>query len=58
LTLKSFVARHASRAIDVPVNDPAVVDDIDTPADYRRVRERFESVSQQELSCQIEEVQA
>lgn len=36
-TLKTFVDRHRSDTVVVDVNDPAVVNDVDTPADYQRV---------------------
>ena len=45
-TLKTFVTRHAGSSIQVPVSDPAVVDDIDTPQQYRQ--------RQRSLSCPIE----
>ncbi len=37
--LRTVVRRHRSRRLIVPVDDPGVVDDLDTPADYRAVFE-------------------
>ena len=37
LGARSVVARHASRALDVPVVDPGAFEDIDTPDDYARL---------------------
>ena len=43
-TLKTFVARHAGAAVEVPVDDAAVVEDIDTPEHYHeRTRQRSHS---------------
>jgi molybdenum cofactor cytidylyltransferase len=36
-TLKTFVDRNRSNTVVVDVDDPAVVNDVDTPADYQRV---------------------
>ena len=33
-TLKTYTSAYASETLEVPVEDPAVVRDIDTPADY------------------------
>jgi len=33
---RSIVAAHASELLDVPVEDPGVTTDVDTPDDYRR----------------------
>lgn len=33
-TLKTVVARHATQRIEVPVPDPAILMDVDTPEDY------------------------
>ena len=41
-TLKTYTAQHARDTIDVPVSDPAVLEDIDTPADYQRLLERWQ----------------
>lgn len=38
-TLKDFVNRFPSDSIDVPVDDPAILLDVDTPADYQRAIE-------------------
>jgi molybdenum cofactor cytidylyltransferase len=40
-TLKTLVRRHESRRLDVPVADPAVLADVDTPEDYTSALERF-----------------
>lgn len=37
LGAKAVVRAHAERAVDVPVDDPGVYEDIDTPEDYRRL---------------------
>ncbi len=34
----ALLARHASLVIDIPVADPRIADDIDTPEDFRRWR--------------------
>jgi molybdenum cofactor cytidylyltransferase len=57
-SLKDFVTRHAARAIDVSVDDPAVVDDIDTPADYLHVLEQRNASSTQERLCQTANTEA
>jgi CTP:molybdopterin cytidylyltransferase MocA len=36
-TLNDFTNRYADRAFDVRVNDPAVLEDLDTPEDYLRL---------------------
>jgi molybdenum cofactor cytidylyltransferase len=36
-TLKTYVTRHAQRAIEVKVDDPAVCIDVDTPEQYTRL---------------------
>lgn len=33
---RSVIAAHAADLLDVPVNDPGVTTDVDTPEDYRR----------------------
>ncbi len=37
---RSVMSAHASRVLDVEVDDAAVVSDVDTPADYARLIER------------------
>ena len=34
-TLKTFVSRHAGSSIEIPVDDPAVCADVDTPEQYQ-----------------------
>jgi len=41
---RSLIARDASRVATVEVDDPAILADIDTPADYRRLRQAVSSV--------------
>ena len=41
-TLKSLVRRRADAIVDVPVADPAVVADVDTPEDYQQVLKLWE----------------
>lgn len=36
---ESVVAAHESRIVDVPVDDPGVVENVNTPEDYRRIVE-------------------
>jgi molybdenum cofactor cytidylyltransferase len=40
-TLKTYTAAHADRTIDVPVDDPAILEDVDTPEDYERALKRW-----------------
>lgn len=35
-TLKTYVERHTAASLEVDVTDPAVLADVDTPADYHR----------------------
>ena len=53
-TLKTLMRRHADHVLKVDVDDPAVVADVDTPADYERAlrawRER-RSRSQHDLDA-------
>jgi CTP:molybdopterin cytidylyltransferase MocA len=35
--LNAFVRGHADRTLEVPVSDPEVLSDLDTPADYERL---------------------
>jgi molybdenum cofactor cytidylyltransferase len=42
-TLKTVVARHAARRIEVPVPDPAIRMDVDTPEDYERALQTWRS---------------
>ena len=35
-TLKTFTSRHAAATLDLEVNDPAILEDIDTPEQYQR----------------------
>ena len=35
--LRQLVARHADALVEVPVDDPGAVHDVDTPDDYRRL---------------------
>jgi molybdenum cofactor cytidylyltransferase len=37
---RGVVRAHASRVMDVEIDDPAVVTDVDTPADYERLARR------------------
>jgi CTP:molybdopterin cytidylyltransferase MocA len=41
LGVRSVVHAHATDRIEVPVDDPATVDDADTPEDYARIAERL-----------------
>lgn len=43
VTLREFMARHPATTIVVPVEDPGMLLDMDTPDDYEVVRRRFES---------------
>jgi len=40
-TLKAVVQRHIDRALLVPVDDPEILEDLDTPEDVARWRERL-----------------
>jgi molybdenum cofactor cytidylyltransferase len=40
-SLKTFMNRHRAEAREIGVDDPAVLDDLDTPEDYRRALERY-----------------
>jgi molybdenum cofactor cytidylyltransferase len=40
-SLKTFMDRHRAEAREIGVDDPAVLDDLDTPEDYRRALERY-----------------
>jgi molybdenum cofactor cytidylyltransferase len=40
-TLRTIVHRHLDRAAIVPVDDPWVLEDLDTPADVARARARY-----------------
>jgi molybdenum cofactor cytidylyltransferase len=46
-TLKTYTAAHAQQTIDVPVDDPAILEDIDTPADYERALKRWSADAEQ-----------
>jgi CTP:molybdopterin cytidylyltransferase MocA len=41
LGVKSVVHAHACDRIEVPVDDPATIDDADTPEDYARIAQRL-----------------
>lgn len=41
--LNWLLHQHAGDVLEVPMDDPAVVTDLDTPEDYARLRERWES---------------
>jgi molybdenum cofactor cytidylyltransferase len=45
-TLKTYTAAHAQQTIDVPVDDPAILEDIDTPADYEQALKRWADAEQ------------
>ncbi|HTG81778.1 MAG TPA: nucleotidyltransferase family protein [Geobacteraceae bacterium] len=40
-TLRDVIGRHANRVRFLEVDDPAIVEDMDTPADYRRLVARL-----------------
>jgi molybdenum cofactor cytidylyltransferase len=42
-TLKTFVERHAVDRVEVPVDDPMILADVDTPEDFALARKRFEA---------------
>jgi len=42
-TLRTYTAAHAPQTIDVPVDDPAILEDIDTPEDYEQALKRWAS---------------
>jgi molybdenum cofactor cytidylyltransferase len=42
-TLKDAVIRHAADIWEVAVTDPAILDDIDTPEDYERALQRWQT---------------
>jgi molybdenum cofactor cytidylyltransferase len=44
-TLRSVVHRHLARAALLPVDDPAVLEDLDTPADVARAQARWRNHS-------------
>ena len=45
-TLKTFTSRHAAATLDLEVNDPAILEDIDTPEQYQRtLQQQHEDVS-------------
>ncbi len=46
-TLKTFTSRHASTTLQIDVDDPAILDDIDTPADYARTLQQHRIEDQQ-----------
>jgi molybdenum cofactor cytidylyltransferase len=39
--LNSFVRRHADQVLEMPVRSAAILEDLDTPEDYARLRERL-----------------
>jgi CTP:molybdopterin cytidylyltransferase MocA len=40
--LRAFFARLESSVANIECNDPGILEDLDTPEDYRRALERFE----------------
>jgi molybdenum cofactor cytidylyltransferase len=42
-TLKTIVQRHAAHTIEVPVEDAAIREDVDTPEDYQRALSRWQA---------------
>ena len=40
-TLKSYTSTQSERTLELPIDDPAVLADIDTPADYQAAVERL-----------------
>lgn len=44
-TLKQFIADRMTDCVDVPVDDPAILMDVDTPTDYQRAAALFERSS-------------
>ena len=44
-TLASIVKRHSSDAREVIANDPAILEDIDTPDDYNRALRRWKEIA-------------
>ena len=45
-TLASIVKLHATESREVVVDDPAILEDIDTPEDYNRALERWKEKHQ------------
>ena len=43
LTLRTVVHQHLPRAALVPVDDPSVLEDLDTPADWAQAQVRYDS---------------
>jgi molybdenum cofactor cytidylyltransferase len=39
--LNTYVRAHADQTLEVPVNDPDILCDLDTPEDYERLRQRL-----------------
>ncbi len=39
--LNTYVRAHADQALEVPVSDPDILCDLDTPEDYERLRQRL-----------------
>jgi molybdenum cofactor cytidylyltransferase len=56
-TLKTFVTRYADRSIEVEVADPAILADVDTPEQYRRLTE-MQQTETGSLSCPTETIAA
>jgi len=41
--LNIYVRQHMAETLEVPVSDPDVLGDLDTPEDYERLRQRWQS---------------
>ncbi len=42
--LRSLINAHRDEILEVPIDSPAVIEDIDSPADYQRLSKEFEPV--------------
>jgi molybdenum cofactor cytidylyltransferase len=49
-SLKSVVHQHLAQALLLPVDDPATLEDLDTPADLARARDRWQTSMSADLS--------
>jgi CTP:molybdopterin cytidylyltransferase MocA len=42
-TLKAFTSRHTEHTLELAVNDPAILQDLDTPAEFERAARAYEA---------------
>jgi molybdenum cofactor cytidylyltransferase len=50
-TLKAFISRHSNETREIEVDDPAILRDIDTPAEYQEAMDRLKQSERESSPC-------